>query len=90
MDVLLMKFCLFPLSREALGEDPESKKLVEEEQSRSHKQIEESRQVRAQQRDQSGSRFCTRSALLIADEGGAFRHVSGMFPASSETGQVAA
>nr|XP_060610744.1 dynein regulatory complex protein 1 isoform X1 [Anolis sagrei ordinatus]XP_060610745.1 dynein regulatory complex protein 1 isoform X2 [Anolis sagrei ordinatus] len=30
--------------REALGEDPDAKKLVEEEQSRSHKQIEESRQ----------------------------------------------
>ncbi|KAL8184972.1 UNVERIFIED_CONTAM: hypothetical protein K2H54_033734 [Gekko kuhli] len=30
--------------REALGEDPEAKKLVEEEKSRSHKQIEESRQ----------------------------------------------
>ncbi|KAH0622935.1 hypothetical protein JD844_025864 [Phrynosoma platyrhinos] len=33
------------LNREALGEDPEAKKLVEEEQSRSHKQTEESRQV---------------------------------------------
>ncbi|XP_062979855.1 dynein regulatory complex protein 1 [Elgaria multicarinata webbii] len=30
--------------REALGEDPDAKKLVEEEQSRSHKQIEDSRQ----------------------------------------------
>ncbi|XP_063158041.1 dynein regulatory complex protein 1 [Candoia aspera] len=30
--------------REALGEDPDAKKLVEEEQNRSHKQIEESRQ----------------------------------------------
>ncbi|XP_053105947.1 dynein regulatory complex protein 1 [Hemicordylus capensis] len=30
--------------REALGEDPDAKKLVEEEKSRSHKQIEESRQ----------------------------------------------
>ncbi|XP_067328322.1 dynein regulatory complex protein 1 [Anolis sagrei] len=30
--------------REALGEDPDANKLVEEEQSRSHKQIEESRQ----------------------------------------------
>uniref|UniRef100_A0A670ZH06 Uncharacterized protein n=1 Tax=Pseudonaja textilis TaxID=8673 RepID=A0A670ZH06_PSETE len=30
--------------REALGEDPDAKKFVEEEQSRSHKQIEDSRQ----------------------------------------------
>lgn len=40
---------MFPFPREALGEDPDAKKFVEEEKSRSYKQIEESRQVRTKQ-----------------------------------------
>lgn len=44
---MLLKLMSLPPTREALGEDPDAKKAEEEEQSRSHKQIEESRQVRS-------------------------------------------
>lgn len=64
MNVYRTNVYLFPLPREALGEDPDAKKLVEEEKSRSHKQIEDSRQVRTKWIVPNGQSFKYLSAIL--------------------------